>query len=170
MTESTLLFWNLFWKLYFSTSHPQKKQHFPDKQEVGSKFCKISCWWNFMEHQSLRWVIQFYFITKNLLKNHLLDKKEVGSKFKTWAKQCDSDNINPSLLKPPLKAAFQNDPPPQKKEKHLPYTHNLFLIEDVPLLVCGNWQLPLFHRRTKDLLSEWHMQIVAKSLIFCRFW
>ena len=102
------------WKLYFRMSPPQKKQHFPDKQEVSSKFCKISCWWNFMEHQSLRWVIQFYFITKNLLKNHLLDKQEVGSKFKTWAKQCDSDNINPSLLKLPLKAAFQNDPPPKK--------------------------------------------------------
>ena len=139
---------------------PQKKQHFPDKQEVSSKFCKISCWWNFMEHQSLRWVIQFYFITKNLLKNHLLDKQEVGSKFKTWAKQCDSDNINPSLLKLPLKAAFQNDPPPKKKTFAL---HPQFIFNwRRPLLVCGNWLLPLFHRRTKDLLSEWHMQIVAK--------
>ena len=61
--------------------------------------------------------VELRFAAKNLLKNHLLDKQEVGSKFKTLAKQCDSENINPSLLKPPLKAAFQNDPPPNKKRK-----------------------------------------------------
>ena len=72
----------------------------------------------------------------------MLDKQEVGSKFKTWAKQCDSDNINPSLLKLPLKAAFQNAPPPKKK--HLPYTHNLFLIEDVPYLCAATGYYPYF--------------------------